>query len=226
MTEWWTYRPQNLLMFSPETYYRQFELLNETYWPLQVLALAAGTAILALMRRGPRWRGRAVAAVLAASFAFVAWAYFYDRYAAINLAAPIYAWGFAAQAFLLLTSGVMLGRLTFDALKGAVQMTGLALFAFALLLQPLVGPLLGRPWTGVELFGLAPDPTVLATLGALIAADRMRWELLPLPLLWCAVTGATLWTMGAPEAPLMPAAGLLALALALWRNLRSTAPES
>ena len=41
--------------------------------------------------------------------------------------------------------------------------TGLALFLFALVLQPLIGPLLGRPWAQVELFGLAPDPTVVGT---------------------------------------------------------------
>ena len=71
----------------------------------------------------------------------------------------------------------------------------------------------------MELFGLAPDPTVLATLGVLVAADRVRWELFVIPVLWCAVTGATLWTMGAPEALLMPLAGLSTLILAAYRSL-------
>jgi hypothetical protein len=28
MSEWWSYRFSDLLMFSPETYYRLFELYN------------------------------------------------------------------------------------------------------------------------------------------------------------------------------------------------------
>jgi len=37
--------------------------------------------------------------------------------------------------------------------------------------------------------------------------------------LWCAVTGATLWTMESPEALLMPMAGLSTLILAAYRSL-------
>jgi hypothetical protein len=220
MTEWWTYRPADLLMFSPETYYRLFALYNADVWPAQFLAFAAGVAIRGLMVGGPSWRGRIVAALLAAAWLPVAWAYFFERYATINLAAPYFAWGFAAQALLFVVGGVVAGRLSFDHTKSWVARAGLAVFVFALLLQPLIGPLAGRSWSGVELFGLAPDPTVLATLGVLLAADRIRWELLPIPLLWCAVTGATLWTMGAPDALLMPAAALIALALAAYRRLR------
>jgi hypothetical protein len=60
---------------------------------------------------------------------------------------------------------------------------------------------------------------VLATLGVLVASDRVRWELLVIPVLWCAITGATLWTMGSPEALLMPSAGLFTLILAAYRSL-------
>ena len=118
-----------------------------------------------------------------------------------------------------------MGRLVFDNPRSLVANVGIALFLFALLLQPLIGSITGREWSGVELFGLAPDPTVLATLGVLVAADRVRWELLVIPVLWCAVTGATLWTMGAPEALLMPLAGLSTLILAAYRSLSSLPPH-
>ncbi|MGH6865710.1 MAG: DUF6064 family protein [Methyloceanibacter sp.] len=219
MSEWWTYRPADLLMFSPVTFYRLFELHNAAVWPAQIAALIAGCAILGLILWRPHGAGRTIAALLALAWGFVAWAYFADRYSGINLAAPYFAWIFGAQAALLLLSGTAAGRLIFTAPLGPLQKLGLALLVFALLLQPLIGPLLGRPWTGMEIFGITPDPTVLATLGALVAADRLRWEFLPIPLLWCAVTGATLWTMGSPEALLMPAAVLIALALAVLRGL-------
>ncbi len=224
MSEWWTYRPADLLMFSPETYYRLFELYNADVWPAQIVALGAGIAIVVLMARGPRWRGRAVALLLATAWLAVAWAYLIERYASINLAAPYFALGFAAQAGRITISGVFLARLSFNGPKPLGAKAGIALVLFALLVQPLIGPLMGRDWSGVELFGLAPDPTVLTTLGVLLAADRICWEFFVLPVLWCVITGATLWTMGSPEALLMPAAGLLTLILGCYRSVKGSAP--
>jgi hypothetical protein len=42
-----------------------------------------------------------------------------------------------------------------------------------------------------------------------LAAERTRWELLIMPFLWCAISGATLWTMQSPDSLLLPAATLL-----------------
>ena len=67
---------------------------------------------------------------------------------------------------------------------------------------------------------MAPDPTVVGTLGVLLAADRIRWELFIIPVLWCAATGTTLWIMKSPEAFLMPLVGLLALILAADKSLK------
>ena len=38
MSEWWTYRPSDFLMFAPDTYWRLFELHNAAWWPLGLLA--------------------------------------------------------------------------------------------------------------------------------------------------------------------------------------------
>jgi hypothetical protein len=95
----------------------------------------------------------------------------------------------------------------------------MAIFAFALAIQPLIGPMVGREWASAELFGLAPDPTALGTLGILVAADRTRWWLLVIPVLWCAITGLTLWTMDAPDAFVTPLAALAALGLAVWKTV-------
>ena len=46
MAEWWTYRPEDFLLFSPRVYWRLFELHNAAVWPVQVPALLLGAAIL------------------------------------------------------------------------------------------------------------------------------------------------------------------------------------
>jgi hypothetical protein len=223
VSEWWTYTLSDFLLFAPRTYYRLFELYNREIWPAQFLALGAGGAIVALLlRRGPG-AGRAVATILAACWLWVAWAFHWQRYATINWAATYFAAAFAAQALLLAWTGVVRSRLAVGPVDHAVRRAGVGLVLFALVVQPLAGPLSGRDWSQVELFGLAPDPTAVATLGVvLLASTRVRWTLLVVPVLWCAVTGATLWAMAAPDAAITPLAALLVLALAAWRARGST----
>jgi hypothetical protein len=49
MSEWWTYRAEDFLLFSPRVYWRMFELHNAALWPLHVLTLAAGLIIILLI---------------------------------------------------------------------------------------------------------------------------------------------------------------------------------
>jgi Family of unknown function (DUF6064) len=219
MSEWWTYSLSDFLLFSPRTYYRLFELYNLAVWPWHALAIVLGLAVLILWLRGGAWQGRIVAGILAACWLFVAWAYLLARYDSINWAASYFAAGYAVEALLLVWTGVIRNRLSLRSSRDVAGAAGLCIFVFALFAWPLVGRLLGRPWLQAEIFGIAPDPTVVATLGVLSAADRTHWELLVIPLLWCAISGATLWTMQSPDALLAPIAALLALVLACWKTL-------
>jgi hypothetical protein len=220
MSEWWTYSLSDFLLFSPRTYYRLFELYNAEWWPAQIVAVAAGVAILALLFSGGAWRGRAVAVLLAAAWLWVAWAFQLERYATINWAATWFAAGFALEALLLVWTGLVLDRFRFTPSAGAANAAGLCIFLFVLAVLPLIGPLVGRSWTQLEIFAFAPDPTALGTLGLLLAAaGRVLWALMLIPLAWCAISAATLWTMDAADALALPSAALAAFTLASWRTL-------
>jgi hypothetical protein len=223
MSDWWTYSLSDFLLFAPRTYYRLFELYNDDIWPAQIAALAAGAAIVALLERSGARTGRVITAILAASWLSVAWAFHLERYATINWAAVYFAAGFALQMLLLLWSGPIRGRLDLRLDGTITSRAGLALFIFALVGQPAIGRLVGRPWTQAEIFAAAPDPTALATLGVLLTASRVPWGLMVLPLLWCLITGATLWTMDAPDAVVSPLAAVLALVLAAWKSTQKAA---
>lgn len=220
MSEWWTYRLGDFLLFSPETYYRLFELHNRALWPLHAVALAAGVAIVLIaLRPGTPAAGRIIAALLALAWLWVAWAFLLERYATINFAARWFAAGFAAEALLLTWIGVIRGRLRVPDRLTPARRAGLALYGFAVVAQPLIGITAGRTWSQVEVFGMTPDPTAVATIGALLFLGGKPSALLPvIPLLWCAVSGATLWALRAPDALLLPVAGSIAIALALWRR--------
>jgi hypothetical protein len=220
MPEWWTYSPSDFLLFSPRTYYRLIERHNLALWPAQLLALALGGMVAGLLRRPTVTRGRAVAGILAALWAWVGWAFVAERYATINWAAVWFAWLFAVELLLLGWLGVGAAELRFGWRRDVRGLVGGALFAGALALYPLLARAVGRAWTQAEVFGIAPDPTVLGTLGLLLIAEgppRARWALLAAPLLWCALSGATLWAMGSPEAWIVLPAGVLVALLARGR---------
>ena len=221
MSEWWTYTLSDFLMFSPRTYYRLFELHNAAIWPAQVATVLVGLAILWRLRRPEASRGRLIAALLSGCWLFVAGDFHLVGYAKINWAAVYFAAAFGLEAALLIWTGVVRGALPFERGSAASRRVGFWLFLFALLLEPSIGPLLGRSWRQVEVFGAAPDPTAVATLGVLaLAAGRARWELLAVPAIWCGITGATLLAMKAPDFCVPPAAGALALWLAAVRTFR------
>ncbi len=226
-SEWWTYTLSDFLLFSARTYYRLYELYNAAIWPAQVVAVGLGAAIPVLLRRAAAARGRAIAAILAGCWLWVAIAFHVRRYATINTAAGYFAAGFALEAALLAWIGIVRGRLSFERFAGPAREAGFAIFLFALALEPLLGPLLHRSWRSVEIFGVAPDPTAVATLGILLLArGRGRWALFVVPALWCAISGATLLAMKAPDAWVPPAAALLALALAIRQRRAGGRPPS
>jgi hypothetical protein len=220
MSEWWTYTLSDFLLFSPRTYYRLVELYNAAIWPAQIVTVGLGLAILSLLGRAAAVRGRFIAALLASCWLFVAIAFHANRYATINWAAVYFAWAFALEAALLIWIGVLRGRLEFGRPADPAGRAGLWIFLFALAIEPLSGPLLGREWRQIEIFGVAPDPTAVATLGLLLlAAGRGRGALFVVPAVWCAISGATLLAMKAPDAWIPPLAAVLALALAIRQTL-------
>lgn len=209
MPEWWTYSAEDFLLFSPRAYWRLIERYNEALWPAQVLTLLLG-AVLPLWLVRPRpWSHWVIAVSLAVLWAWQAWGFLWERYAAINWAASYVAPLFALQAVLLVALG---GRLRWAAGWTGRAPVGLALFLYALVLHPLAALLTGRSVRSAEVFGITPDPTAIATIGlVLMSSGRWSWALLVVPVAWCVAGWATLHGMGAAESWTLLAAALLAL---------------
>lgn len=225
MTEWWTYRLSDFLMFAPRTYYRLFELANAELWPLHLLTLAVGVAaVVWLLWPAAPGGVRTASVLLALAWLWVGWGFLWQRYASINWAAAAIAIAFGFQGAVLLARAMVAAPPL--VVTGWRRRVGIGLWLFALGLHPLVAPLLGRPWLQAEWFGIAPDPTVLATLGTLLLVPTGRPRRAParllsglpwcVPVLWCLFSGATLWAMDTADAWLMPAAAAAAVGTA-WR---------
>jgi hypothetical protein len=197
MSEWWTYGPSDFLMFSPQAYWSLVARYNGAWWPAQAFAAAAGVAVFVLMRgRQPRAR-IAVLLLLAAGWAWVGWAFYWQRYSEIFLAAPYAAAACAVQALLLLIAALLPAG-DVKQPPPAARTAGMLLVGAALLF-PLLAALTGRGWSAAEAFGFMPDPTALATLGALLGLQGVpTWQrilLAVLPSVSLVLGGTTRWLL-------------------------------
>ena len=223
MPEWWTYRLSDFLLFSPRTYYRMIERLNESVWPAQLLTLALGCTLLALALGSTLPRLRVMWTALALLWLWIGWAFLWRRYAAINWAALYVVPLFGLQALLLIMEAF--GRTTVgNQGDGRTRAAGLALFVGAIALYPLIAPLVGRGLGQAEVFGIEPDPTAIGTLGmVLLVPSRRSGRLMVIPVIWCLISGLTLWAMESSEAWLPPSAALLSLLFSRWKKTDSAA---
>ncbi|MGE4250055.1 MAG: DUF6064 family protein [Parvibaculaceae bacterium] len=210
MSDWWTYRLEDFLLFSPRVYWRMFELHNARFWPLHLATLGAGIAAVFAMPRRTHGASILTALVLAALWIFVGWSFLWDRYMAINWAIAYAVPAFALEALLLAVAAGR-GGLVFDRTDIAAR-AGLLLAAFGLVVYPLLAPIFGRPWARAEVFGIAPDPTAMVTLGLVLSArSRLLPLLLPVPIAWLLLGGLTLHAMGDPQGwiPLLTAGAVV-----------------
>jgi hypothetical protein len=192
------------------------------------MLVAAALAWLALSWRSTKapsvQSASAAAAVLGACWLMTAWVFLLERFALINAPASGYAVAFALQGLGLLALAAVGQRAALlQRSPGGRPLIAVALGLWALLGHPLLALASGRPLAQAEVFGLAPDPTVIATLAFLLLVQpatgaRRLWRLLWwMPVAWCLVSAATLATMGAVlQAGVL--LGALAVALAArWR---------
>src|SRR5262245_2404844 len=159
MSEWWTYRLSDLILFSAHAYYRLIELYNAAIWPAQLLGLGLGiTAFVLARKQTPRQGGarrppgppaRWIAIILALCWLWIAIGFHAARYATLNTAAPYFGWIFGIEAVLLLVFAFGLASaqgISFDRDSRA----GYSILLFALLIMPFAATVLGRGWRASE----------------------------------------------------------------------------
>lgn len=219
MNGWLTYRLEDFIPFTPDIYWRLLERINETFWPLHVLAVAIGLTALLLALRGNQ---RIALALLAPAWLTSGIIFHFTYYAELNWAAPWFGWGFIAQAALLLALALFAGSgRTHGPPKRLSAGIGTTVAVVSLLGYPLIAATIGPGLSYAETYGLHPDPTTIATLGALLILlhGPTFWLASLIPILWCVIGALTLIAIDASGAliPLAAAAIIAGASIARGR---------
>jgi hypothetical protein len=210
-----------MLPFTAEILFSSFGQYNRALWPLPIVAPALALALLLLTLWPVRHGDRVIGALLAVAWLWVGVGYFILHLVAFDFVAPIYGAFFILQGLLLGWSALVRGRLAFRFRRDLFGWCGLALALAAALAWPFADALLGPGWASARVIGLAPGPTAVFTLGLLLlTAGRTPLHLAIVPLLWTLIAGAVAWILTIPQDLALPAAGIGAFVLMLWKNRR------
>ena len=192
---------------------------NQALWPAPILAWVLCLAAVFLTMRRVAGGDRLIGAVLAAAWAWVGVVYHLTHFAAISFLAPVFAALFVLQALLIGWTGAVRGGLAFRFRRDGFGWAGLALLALAMAGQPLLAALAGPGWASIGAVGMAPDPTVVFTLGLLLLVEgRTPRRLLIIPVLWSLIACATAWVLNLPLDLVPPLAGLAGAGFFLVKN--------
>jgi len=203
------------LPFSRAQFLEVFARYNEAVWPMQVALLAFAAAALWLLRRARPGDGRAIGAILAFLWAWMAVAYHFAFFTTINSAAWLFGAAFLAGAGWMGWVAVVRARLQFGFRSGWRGYAAAALIAYALVAYPVLGFVSGLRYPAVPTFGL-PCPTTIFTLGMLLCARPTVRSVFVVPLLWSALGTVAALELGViADLGLLAAGVVAALAIAL-----------
>ena len=215
-----------MLPFTGPVYFSLLASYNADLWPAQIFAYGLAIVALAMACRPFPGSGRAVSALLAASWIAIGLAFHLDRFAGITFAAPAYGALFILQGLLFLWTGTARGAFRIGLRSDTTGLAGLALAIYALTLYPLAAWLQGHGWPMTPLVGLSGAPTTIFTIGLLLLGrGRIPYHLLAIPVLWSLIAGAHAAVLGIAEDIALPLAGLGGLAFAFRRNLAARRAE-
>lgn len=210
-----------MLPYTAEVLFSMMEQYNRAIWPAGPVALLLALGALVLTVRPAREADRIIGVLLAAAWIWVGAAHQLGPMATIDFAAPLYGGLWVLQGLLLAWSCVLRRRVAFRFRADAFGWTGVGLAAFALIGYPLVVRLMGYGWPALPLVGVAPNPTVVFTMGLLLLGDRAPVHLAALPLVWSAVAGVTAWLLALPVDFAVPLATVAGVGLLVLKNRRS-----
>ena len=180
LDDWLSYSLADFVPITMDVYVHLFSRANTDLWPFTLVAALLGGMLLVF---GYRQQLKYTCYLLSFAWCFCAYQFHFKLLSELNWIGHYFAVLFFLQATLLL-----LFSLTTSQLKRASknqQKFGALLMLASMIIFLIIPAFNDRSWQTAEVFSIAPNPTSLMTIGALIAMNIRRWWLFLIPSAWC-----------------------------------------
>lgn len=212
---------QMKIPFTIEEFFALFVRYNAAIWPVQLVAYGLGLVAIALLLADPRRGKPLILGVLAVFWLWNGIAYHWSFFTEINTAAYGFGALFVAQGLLFAATAVMRNSLQFEWVGGLRGLAAWALIIYAAVIYELLGYAAGHGLMNGPLFGIAPCPTTIFTVGVLlIARGRLALLLSIIPVLWALIGTSAALFLGVPEDLGLAASVIVLLAVVAGRLMR------
>jgi hypothetical protein len=206
------------LPFSLVDFLNVFKNYNQSVFPLQIVFYLAAFLCVYLLFTGNQNTTRIISIMLAFLWLWMGIVYHIIFFSEINKAAYIFGGLFILQGIMFAGCGLIRKKLSFEYTKSAVNIAGIIIIAYALIVYPVLGHNLGHAYPYSPTFGL-PCPTTIFTFGILLFANKkMPMHLLIIPLLWSVIGFTAALTLTIYEDIGLLVAGIITFVLLIISN--------
>lgn len=208
-----------MLPFTVDQFLGVFEQYNQAIWPMHVVAYLLGVAAITLTVAKVRYSNQIISVILACFWAWIGIVYHLMYFSTINGAAIGFGILFIIQAILWIVFGIIRPKLSFQWEINPYTIVGALMIVYAMLVYPLIGSLLGHGYPRSPSFGVAPCPAVIFTFGLLLLTNaKVPKSVLVIPFMWSLLGFSAALSLGIREDFGLIVAGVLSVALLLWRD--------
>jgi len=185
MDLWLSYSLHDFLIFSPDAYFRLYELSNLLLWPFHIPLIILSLIALYMLRLRHLLVQKALLVWLAIIWLFVGFWFLRTFYSQINTLAHPLSYLFFCQAALLVLSVFITRTVEQESHVTIRTISGWVIILYAYFIHPVTAIYWDRSFTGIEIFAVAPDPTSIGTLGFLmLLRTRGYLYLMIIPCIW------------------------------------------
>lgn len=144
----------------------------------------------------------------------------------INNAAFGFGTLFIIQGLLFLGIGLFTDKIQYYFNANTFGITGIILVAYAMVIYPIIGSLLGHSYPYSPMFGVTPCPATIFTFGLLLWTNQqIAWWLLLIPGLWSVIGFTAAFQLGIVEDTGLLVSGILGIGLLLYRNMKKNSQK-
>jgi len=157
--------PTMSLPFTTDQFLDVFARYNIAVWPTQLVFYLLGVLSIVVAVRPARWSSRIINLILSMFWLWMGVAYHFLFFSKINQAAWLFGAIFILQSLIFIYAGVITGKISFHSRRDVYGIGGAVILAYAFIVYPALGYVVGHKYPAAPTFGL-PCPTTIFTLGS------------------------------------------------------------